>query len=408
MRRALIASGVLVLTVLAVFVASTGGAQQTARESGSEIWVGTWAAAQAPAGGGKAGEGFTDQTVRMTIRTSVGGDALRVRLSNNFGTQNLTVGRATVAVPVANDSPQIDPKSLRELTFGGAQGTSIPKGGQVVSDPVDMRVGALQELTISVYLPEATGPATFHFVARETSFYGDGDQAAKPEFTVKDTRPYWFFLSGVDVRTTATDGSVVMLGDSIADGFGSTLGVHRRWPDYLAARLENTAVLNKSLSGNAIAHDGSEIKLPELGVNALARLHRDVMGEPGAHTIIIALGINDVQFHDDDSQRVIAGLRQLAAQARMLGLRVIGCTLMPFKGYSTWTPGKEYSRSAINEYLRDSKLFDEIVDFDKLLRDPDDPAQLMSKWDSGDHIHPNDAGYEAMAAAIPVEWIERA
>lgn len=410
-RRIYIAAGALALTLLAVVVASTSLARPEPK-SENVAWAGTWAAAQAPAGGGVAGKGFTNQTVRMTIRTSIGGDALRIRLSNTFGTQALTIGRATVATPIANDSPQINLKSLRELTFNGSQGASIPKGGQIFSDPVTMAVARMQELTISIFLPVATGPTTFHFAARETSFFADGDQTAKADYVAADTRPYWFFLSGVDVSTPKAAGSVVVLGDSLADGFASTLGLHRRWPDYLAERLlkdqdHAPGVLNNALSGSGVLHDGSEINLPELGVNGLARFHRDVAAQTGVHTVILALGINDIQLHDERPEKIIDGLRQLATQARELGLRVLACTLTPFEGFTAWTPGKENTRQAVNAYLRDSKLFDEVVDFDALVRDPAAPTKLKPQWDSGDHIHPNDTGYEAMAGAVPLALLSR-
>lgn len=413
-RRIYISIGVLALTVLAVVVASNVRAGQDEPDLGDLSWAGSWAAAQAPSGAGLAGRGFTNQTIRMTIRTSIGGDALRIRLSNNFGTQALVIGRATVAKPVANDSPQIDMRSLRELTFSGTQSVTIPKGGQIYSDPVNMAVGQLQELTVSLFLPEATGPTTFHFVARETSFVAEGDQAAKPDYAVVDTRPYWFFLSGVDVSSRRTAGSVVVFGDSLADGFNSTLGLNKRWTDILAERLLadegnqwDPGILNSGLSGSALTHDGSEINLPELGVNALARFYRDVPGQTGVHTVILGMGINDIQLHDDRSDLIIEGLRQLATQARQLGLKVIGCTIMPFEGFTAWTPGKENTRQAVNAYIRDSKLFDEILDFDAVMRDPAAPTKLKTAWDSGDHIHPNDAGYAAMAGAVPLDWLNR-
>lgn len=407
-RRIVIAAVVLVATVLTLAVA-WGRADDPAQAAPGEGWVGSWAAAQAPAGGGLAGKGFANQTVRMTVRTSVGGDETRIRLSNAFGTQALTVGRATLALPVANDTPQIQPATLRELTFDGRQQVTVPKGGQVLSDPVAMPVSALQELTVSVFLPVATGPVTFQFNARETAYIGAGDQAAKAEYTVADSRGYWFFLSGVDVRTRRAAGAVSVIGDSLTASNGSTLGLHRRWTDYLAARFAaddgeaDPGILNQGLAGNALTHDGSEIGFPELGVNGLARFLRDGPGQTGVHTVLIELGVNDIQIYDDSPERIIFGLRQLAAQARELGLRVLVCTIGPFQGFSSWTPGKENTRQAVNAYIRDSSLFDEVVDFDAVLRDPDATGKLRAAFDSGDHIHPNDAGNEALAKAVPLE-----
>ncbi len=409
-RRIVIAAAVLAATALALAVAG-GRVGDRAEAAGGEGWVGTWSAAQAPAGGGIAGKGFTNQTVRMTVRTSVGGDELRVRLSNTFGTQALTVGRATVALPVANDTPQIQPATLRELTFDGRQQVTVPKGGQVLSDPLPMAVGPLQELTVSVFLPVATGPVTFQFNAREPAYIGAGDQAAKAEYTVADSRNYWFFLSGVDVRTRHAAGAVAVIGDSLVAGNGSTLGLHRRWTDYLAARLHDEpgqadpGILNQGLAGSALTHDGSEIGFPELGVNGLARFLRDGPGQTGVHTVVVALGVNDIQIYDDSPERIIFGLRQLAAQARQLGLRVLVCTVAPFQGFSSWTPGKENTRLAVNAYIRDSDMFDEVLDLDTVLRDPDATGKLKPAFDSGDHIHPNDAGNKAIADAVALEWL---
>jgi lysophospholipase L1-like esterase len=409
-RRVVVAAAVLVATALTLAVA-WGRSGSPAEAAPGEGWVGTWAAALAPAGGGIAGKGFTNQTVRMTVRTSVGGDETRIRLSNAYGTQPLTIGRATLALPVANDTPQIQPATLRELTFDGRQQVTVPKGGQVLSDPVPMPVQALQELTVSVFLPAATGPVTFQFNAREPAYIGAGDQAAKAEYTVTDSRNYWFFLSGVDVRAKHAAGSVAVLGDSLTAGNGSTLGLHRRWTDYLATRLHDDpadadpAVLNLGLAGNALTHDGSEIGFPELGVNGLARFLRDAPGQTGVHTVVVALGINDIQIYDDSPERIIFGLRQLATQARQLGLRVLACTLGPFQGFSSWTPGKENTRLAVNAYLRDSDQFDDVIDLDAVLRDPDASGKLRTAFDSGDHIHPNDAGNEAIAKAVPLDLL---
>nr|WP_203694877.1 GDSL-type esterase/lipase family protein [Catellatospora coxensis] len=409
-RRIVVAAAVLVATALTLAVA-WGRSGAPAEAAPGEGWVGTWASALAPAGGGIAGKGFTNQTVRMTVRTSVGGDETRIRLSNAYGTQPLTVGRATLALPVANDTPQIQPATLRELTFDGRQQVTVPKGGQVLSDPVPMPVRALQELTVSVFLPAATGPVTFQFNAREPAYIGAGDQAAKAEYTVTDSRNYWFFLSGVDVRTRHAAGAVAVLGDSLTAANGSTLGLHRRWTDYLAARLQDDpgeadpAVLNLGLAGNALAHDGSEIGFPELGVNGLARFLRDAPGQTGVRTVVVALGINDIQIYDDSPERVIFGLRQLATQARQLGLRVLACTLGPFQGFTSWTPGKENTRLAVNAYLRDSDQFDDVIDVDAVLRDPDASGKLRAAFDSGDHIHPNDAGNEAIAKAVPLDLL---
>ncbi|HEY0700960.1 MAG TPA: SGNH/GDSL hydrolase family protein [Micromonospora sp.] len=412
-RRLLIAGGVVASLVLTVAVARGGEAKPRPAVAAGKAWVGTWANAQTAAGKGLTGRGFDNQTIRMVVRTSVGGSAVRVRFSNVFGTRPLTIGRATVAHPLAEDSPAIDPASLHELTFNGQSQVTVPKGGQVLSDPVAMTVPAMKELTVSMFVPVPSGPATFHLTSRETAFVGAGDQSASREFTVTTTREYWFYLAGVDVETDHAAGSVVTLGDSITDGNGSTLGLHRRWPDYLANRLaEDTSqpadpgVLNLGLAGNAISHDGSEAGFAELGVSAPARLYRDTVGQTGAHTVILALGMNDIQLYNDPPGRIIDGLRQLAVQLKQLGLRLVVCTITPFEGFNSWTPAKENTRQAVNAYIRDSDLFDAVVDFDAVLRDPAKPTKLPKEFDSGDHIHPNDAGAEKMAEAVPLDLLQ--
>ncbi|MFC7763238.1 SGNH/GDSL hydrolase family protein [Catellatospora bangladeshensis] len=305
------------------------------------------------------------------------------------------------------------PASVAELTFNGAPGITIPKGGQVVSDPLPVAVPELSDLVVSIYLPVATGPATWHWTARQAAYYGAGDTTAEPTgATLTGTRNSWFFLSGVDVLSRRSPGSVVVLGDSITDGSQSTINGNARWTDRLAARLlagnsphSEVGVLNQGLAGNTVNRDGTEIGYAELGVNGLARLQRDVLSQTGAQTLVLMLGINDIQIHGDAPDKIIGGLRQLIAQTRTAGLDVVVSTVTPFEGFSSWTPAKEETRLAVNEWLRTHRAeFSGLVDFDELLRDPAAPSKLRAEWDSGDHIHPNDAGYQAMADFVPL-WL---
>ncbi|GAA1395578.1 SGNH/GDSL hydrolase family protein [Catellatospora coxensis] len=409
-RRALLAAALLA-TTLGVLAGPGGGATAGAKDE----WVGSWSAAPTGAGAGLSGTGFADQTIRMIVHTSVGGSAARIRLSNTFGTGAVTIGHATVARPDAATPALTDvlPASVAELTFNGAPGITIPKGGQIVSDPLPVAVPELSDLVVSIYLPVATGPATWHWTSRQATYYGSGDTAAEPTgATLTGTRNSWFFLTGVDVLSRRSPGSVVVLGDSITDGSQSTINGNARWTDRLAARLlaghaphTEVGVLNQGLAGNAVSHDGTEIGYAELGVNGLARLQRDVLSQTGVQTVVLALGINDLQIYADPADKVIGGLRQLAAQARLAGVDVVISTITPFEGFSSWTPEKEQSRLAINEYLRTHRAeFTGVVDFDQLLRDPAAPSKLRAEWDSGDHIHPNDAGYQAMADFVPL-WL---
>ncbi len=409
-RRPLLA-GVVLAATLALLAGPGGGATAGTKDA----WVGSWSAAPTGAGAGLSGTGFADQTIRMIVHTSVGGSAARIRLSNTFGTGAVTIGHATLARPDAATPALTDvlPASVAELTFNGAPGITIPKGGQVVSDPLPVAVPELSDLVVSIYLPVATGPATWHWTARQAAYYGAGDTAAEPTgATLTGTRNSWFFLTGVDVLSRRSPGAVAVLGDSITDGSQSTINGNARWTDRLAARLlaghaphSEVGVLNQGLAGNTVNRDGTEIGYAELGVNGLARLQRDVLSQTGVRTLVLMLGINDIQIHGDAPDKIIGGLRQLIAQARIAGLDVVVSTVTPFEGFSSWTPEKEQTRLAVNEWLRTHRAeYSGLVDFDELRRDPAAPSKLRAEWDSGDHIHPNDAGYQAMADFVPL-WL---
>ena len=408
-RRRLVAA----LSALAAgaAVAFAVGAGSGAQATGRADWVGTWATGPAGAGAGSSALGFTDQSVRMPVRVSVGGEAIRFRLNATFSTQNVTLGHATVAVP-ETDTPEltdVEATSVRELTFnGGDASVLIPKGGQVLTDPLWMHVPARADLVITLYFPVATGPATWHLTARTQTFVGAGDHAADPAgtaFTI--TRTAFYFLTAIDVLSHRSDGSVAIIGDSITDGTNSSLNGQARWPDRLAERLlarpgpKDPGILNLGMAGNAVTHDGSEINFPELGLNGLARLHRDAFSQTGVETVIVFLGINDIQIHNDPADRIIDGLRQLVAQIKQRDLSVVICTLMPFEGFTSWTPEKEVTRLAVNDFIRSNRfLFHAVIDFDETMKDPAAPSKLRAEWDSGDHIHPNNAGYQAMADSV--------
>jgi lysophospholipase L1-like esterase len=299
-------------------------------------------------------------------------------------------------------------------TFGGRGATSIPAGGEAVSDPVPMRVPALQKLAVSIYLPGVTGPATNHDLAEQVSYIsGTGDHASAAggrAFGEQDSS--WFYLAGVDVRpATAGAGAVVALGDSITDGAYSRVGANRRWPDVLAARLAASArpmgVLNEGISGNRVLH-GSAC----FGASALSRLGAGVLDQPGARVLIVLEGINDIRFPTlpgagctlpdppVTARQIITGYRQIIARAHGRGLRVIGATLSPLAGSASWSARAERERLQVNAWIRDSHAFDAVLDFDKVLRDPADPHRLRPAYDSGDHLHPDDAGYRAMGDAV--------
>ncbi|MFD0591529.1 SGNH/GDSL hydrolase family protein [Catellatospora coxensis] len=377
--------------------------------------MGTWGTAlTAPslANTGSSLNGFTDQSIRQLVRVSLGGQKIRLRFTNAYGTQPLTIGHATVGLPVAAGSPTLQPGSLREVTFNGSASTVVYKGAEVLSDPVDLTVAAAQDLAVTLYLPTATGATSWHWTARQTSYVYAGDRAGDIDGSGQTAAyNHFYYLAGIEVLTPTGLGTVVVLGDSISDGSGSTLGANTRWPDYLAGRITGTwpapadpGVLNVSLAGNQVTRDGLAINSPALGDSALARLDDDVFSQPGVRTVIVELGINDVHLSGYPADRIIDGLRQLAIQAKDRGVRVLVATLGPFEGYSSWTPEKEAVRQAVNTWLRGNNEFDGLLDFDQVLRDPAAPGKVLPAYDSGDHIHPNDTGAQALAAAVPL-WL---
>jgi lysophospholipase L1-like esterase len=378
-------------------------------------WVTTWAASpQAPTpllpNPGKAG--LRNQTVRNIVFTSVGGSQIRIRLSNAFGRHAVTVGRASAGIPLAG--AQLVPGTMHRVTFGGKASVTIPPGAEVVSDPVPLKVSPLEHLAISVYLPVATGPATYHSTAQQANYIASGDKASATAGTAYSTTvPSWYFLDGVLAHNTAAAGTVVAFGDSITDGFGSRVGANARWPDYLSRRLDAAmgvsapAVADEGISGNCILHNS-----PCFGVSALARYQRDVLSQPGVKDVIVLAGINDIGFSATPgtgcpvphtsvtAAQIEAGYQQMISMAHSAGLKIFGATLTPFKGSACWTPAGEAKREAVNNWIRTSHAFDAVIDFAKAVQDRSSPLYINPAYNSGDNLHPNDAGYQAMANAI--------
>ena len=413
-QRQLLLSLITLAAVAATVLVATAG-KPVARV---EQWVGSWAMAPAPAGAGRSKAGFVDQTIRMVVHTSVAGTQARIRLSNRFGTMPLTVGHATLALPWIDGGPgDLRPGSIQDVMFGGQRSVTIPVGGQAISDTIAMAVAAESDVAVSIYLPEPTGPATWHLFARQTTYIGAGDHtAAATGADLPDTTNSWFFLTGVDVLNDSGQGSVAVVGDSLTDGFAVPVNTNQRWTDRLAARLNREApggrapgVLNLGMAGNRFGHNGADAGLPELGVNASARFYPDALAQAGVHTVILQLGINDVWLGRENANTIIAEMQQLAGLAHESGLRILVCTLMPWNGFAarpgavTYTPTLDSVRLAVNAYIRTNSDFDGVIDLDKAMRDPANPTKLRPAWDSGDHIHPNVAGNEAMANAVPLQ-----
>jgi lysophospholipase L1-like esterase len=379
-------------------------------------WVGTWATALTPASPGDTGRslsGFEDESIRQIVQTSVGGDRVRIRLSNAYGADDLVIGRATIALPQSPSAPDLDPSTVHELRFRGNTTVVVPPGEEIVSDAVSMAVPAVGQLAVTVYLPQATGPTSWHWIARQTSFVYDGDRTTDPSGAgPTGAFDHFYFLAAVDVvHDRRISGAVVVLGHSIPDGFGTTVNANRRWPDFLARRIRDDrrrgrdlGVLNLGLAGNALTHDGDEIGFPPVGPSGVTRLDEHVHVQSGVRTVIVDLGINDIFRHDDPPERIIAGLRQITADLRRCGYRVLLTTLSPAAGPATWTPVREATRQAVNRYIRTTRDADGVVDAAVALGDPADPTRLNPVFDSGDNVHPNDQGAMAIASAVPL-WL---
>ncbi|HEX4689768.1 MAG TPA: SGNH/GDSL hydrolase family protein [Solirubrobacteraceae bacterium] len=365
-------------------------------------WLGTWSAAP---NSGVSNTGYAGFTIRNSLHISAGGDRVRVKLSNAFGTAPVRFAHVTIGLQRLPGSAAIAPGTLRDVALGGQRSFTIAAGEERYSDPVELPVAAGDDLLVSTFTPDPSGPVTYHAAGMTNSYFatdgtdhaGDLGAAGLPNVTGS-----WHYVTEVDTQPGGGPGAVVALGDSITDGINSTSGANRRWPDRLAARLRaqhgelsRIGVLNAGISGNRILLDGA-------GARATARLDRDVLRRAGVRTMIVLEGINDIQQtpHQLDPDKITAGLEELADRAHAAGLRVLGGTLTPFEGWSTYDAGEEAARQAVNDWIRHSGTFDGIVDFDAAVRDPADPHRMLPRYDSGDHLHPGDAGYQAMADAI--------
>jgi lysophospholipase L1-like esterase len=384
---------------------------QEAGALGRARWVASWAASPVvgsviPFSDCPAGNGLTDQTVRNVVFVSVGGSSARVRLTNAFGTTPLRVGRASVAVQ--SSSADAVPGTVRELRFHGHRSVTIPAGRELFSDPVTLPVAALSTLLVSVYVPGPTGPVTNHPFTAQGNFLAAGDRSTAVGGGSFGNTPCWMLADGVDVvPNRPVAGSVVALGDSITDTSATTGNANHRWPDYLARRLNavhgpTMSVVNAGLGGNRVLlpRDGE----PFYGIPAVDRLARDVFAQTGVRTVILLEGVNDIGF-DAAAPDLIAGLRFVADRAHAAGLRIVGGTITPFGGSFIETPARDETWAAVNDWIRHSGTFDAVVDFAAATAAPDDPTALNPLYDSGDHLHPNDAGTSAMADAIDLSLL---
>ncbi|WP_046730554.1 SGNH/GDSL hydrolase family protein [Streptomyces humi] len=371
-------------------------------------WVGSWAAA--PVGGepGTESAGLAGRSLRNVVHTSTSGTRARVTLSNLYGQSALTLTHASVALAAGRGTAAADAATMRRLTFGGAVSVVIPAGGQAVSDAVALRVPRGADVLVTTYSPTASGPVTYHPRARQISYVAAGDRtedAGGGAYTGQT--PYWRYVTALDVLSDDSDGTLVAFGDSLTDGVTSTTGANRRWPDALAGRLRGGGgaprygVVNEGISGNQVLADGLRPAGNERGVG---RFTRDVLGRPDVRVVVVDLGINDILRNPGlaDPDAVTGGLRALVRSAHAHGIRVVGATLMPFRGHRGWTPARERVRQEINERIRSGRVYDAVTDFDKALRDPYAPDRLRPYYDSGDHLHPNDQGFKKMADTLDI------
>ncbi|SDJ57463.1 Lysophospholipase L1 [Streptomyces indicus] len=371
------------------------------RESARGL-TGTWSAST---GGYTAVGPWTDRTLRLVVHTSAGGPRMRIRLANTFAGSPVRIGAASVAVQEAEAAARAKPVPL---TFGGEAGVEIPAGAQVFSDTVDFDVPADSSLLVSFQLSGTVRAAPMHQHALQQSYVSEaGDHTGDAEAAAyTSTISTWPFLTGVDVGGSAP--SVAVLGDSITDGVKSTPDADRRWTNVLARRLLDQdevpayGVLNHGVSANRVLTDrypGDGVSTDTGGVSALHRLERDVLAQTRVRTLVVFEGVNDVRWGAKAGQ-VTAGLAEIAARAKERGLRVVAATIAPCEGEALCTAAADAERQAVNAWIRTSGVYDAVLDFDAVLRDPSHPARLLPAYDSGDHLHPGDAGLAALAESV--------
>lgn len=370
-------------------------------------WVAAWTAAP-----DSAGPSFERRSIRQIVRTSIGGSHVRIRLSNLFGTGPVRIGPVHVASH-ARGSTAV-PGTTRPVTFNGAPTVTVAAGAVATSDPVAFPVSALQSLAVSLYLPSRVAASTVHGTAIQTAFFTQGDRTAEAAWADVETDTSRFFLTDVEVEADGPARAVVIIGDSITDGVGSTRDANRRWSDALAERLQadpalaSIAVLNAGISGNRILNDGVE---PFIGPSSLSRFDRDALDKPGVRWVILLQGSNDISASEMlttprdrvTAAQIIAGMQTLIARAHARGIRIWGATMLPRAGVQApfvTTAAGTAARAVVNDWIRSSGAFDAVIDFERVMRDPERPDRLFPAFDSGDHLHPNDAGYRAMAAAV--------
>jgi lysophospholipase L1-like esterase len=396
-------------------------------QASAAAWVTTWAAAPLPPsaamGPFPATPSFANQTIRQVVRISAGGNRVRVRFTNEYGTKPLAIGAARITLADVKGNEQA--ASAQTLRFAGKPSTLIPAGAPMLSDPVDLRTEALATLSISIYLPEDTGQCTCHQAGMQTAYVSDAGNFVDKAFPPKEKPLSRAFISGVEVEASTPTKVIAVLGDSISDGVGSSNDANHRWPDLLAERLvardarKGWGVANLGISGNRLLNDGA-------GQSALARFDRDILSVPGLSYVIVFLGVNDLgisygnlppgpfgEFFKKQqpaskptAESMIAGYRQLIDRAHAKGVKIFGATIAPYEGAMYYSAEGNGVREEINKWMRSSGAFDAVLDFDAAFRDPQKPTQMAIPLQSGDHLHGSDLGYEAVAKSIDLALLK--
>ena len=393
----------IVLACVAALIA-TGAQAATTR------WIGSWGAspampmaapANAPARGTPT---FNNQTVVQVVRLSAGGARLRLRLSNEYGTHALAIGAVRIAL-VGDDGAMVA-GSDRAVSFGGAATASLPPGAPLISDPVALPTKALAKLRVSLFLPTDTNGCTCHMSGSELAQVLPGDATTQTLGKLSGPQTYRAFLTEIDVAATSPGPVVVAFGDSITDGYQTNVGANTRWPDRLADRMaakapgRSSGVVNAGIGGNRVMSDGV---IAIFGQAALSRFDRDVLSVPGVSHVVVLEGVNDLGASKTDppkAETLIAGYRQLIERGHTHGLKMIGATILPYGGAAYYAAPGEAERQKINAWIRTSHAFDGVVDFDAATRDPAKPERMRADLQSGDWLHPNDAGYRVMGDAV--------
>ncbi|MEV0253195.1 SGNH/GDSL hydrolase family protein [Streptomyces sp. NPDC050732] len=420
MSRTVTATAAAVLALTAGLAVTGAQASSPGHHDKGTSWTAAWTSApQRPSTGFKPNwseAGFDGQTLRQVVRVTEGGDRARIRLSNAYGSSPLRIEGATIAR--TEKGAAVEKGSVRRLTFGGKRAVTIPAYGQLHSDAAGLELDPFESVTVTLHLAGTTGPATFHAQSFATSYRADGDHSADASGRAfGESTESWYYLAGVDVdggERQRRDG-VVLFGDSITDGFASSTDRDRRWSDALAERLDEAGkprpVLNAGIGGNLVLNDSAWY-----GEKSANRFARDALDLPGVGTVVVLEGVNDIGFSETDkptykpapvvsARELINGHRELIRQARAKGVRIVGATLLPLGGSDHYGKRAAAVSDEFNQWVRTSGAYDAYVDFDKALADPKDPERIAPAYDSGDHLHPNDAGYRTMARAVDLETL---